>query len=466
MTERGRLRQRASERLRGALEEPVDIAFLAAFRGLFGGVMAVSMLRFIGYGWIDGLFVTPSLHFRYWPFHSLPVLAGTGLHVLFWGLLGCSVCVALGLFFRLASVLFVLGFLYLQLVDVTTYLNHYYLAVLLACLLALSPAGQAYSLDAWRGGGAAIRAVPGAWLWLLRFQVAVVYTFAALAKAHADWLLHGQPLGIWLAARTDTPLLGPLFMLPHAAVVMSWCGFLFDLTAPWLLSFRRTRPYAYALVLVFHALTRLLFPIGMFPVIMVLSALVFFPSDWPRALLAKLGAKGVSASGAPRVAGHGITAKPALVALGLFGLLQVLWPMRCLAYGGNVRWHEQGMRFSWRVMVREKNGSVTFYVRDTRTGRELTVSPHRYLTGLQEREMSGQPDLILQFAHFLHDEFAGRGMHDPEVRAEAWVSLNGRRAALLVDPTRDLAKVRDGLMPADWILDAPSGPPVVTALVR
>jgi hypothetical protein len=140
-------------------------------------------------------------------------------------------------------------------------------------------------------------------------------------------------------------------------------------------------------------------------------------------------------------------------------LVQVVWPLRCFAYGGDVRWHEQGMRFSWRVMVREKNGSVTFHVRQKRSGRVWQVSPHRYLTRLQEREMSSQPDLILQFAHFLRDDFERRGLGPVAVTVDAQASLNGRRMKPLIDPQVDLAQLEDGLWPASYILPAPTERP-------
>ena len=38
----------------------------------------------------------------------------------------------------------------------------------------------------------------------------MVYVFAGLAKLNADWLLDAQPLRIWLAARSDLPIVGPL----------------------------------------------------------------------------------------------------------------------------------------------------------------------------------------------------------------------------------------------------------------
>jgi len=447
---------------------PADGSWLAAFRVLYGLSMCVSMLRFIAYGWIDDAFVRPQFHFKYWGFGWVEALPARELHALFWILAGLALAVALGFCFRISALLFVAGFSYLQLIDVTTYLNHYYLASLLGLLLAVSPAQRVFSLDARLRPRLAERSLPAGWLYLFRFQVGVVYTFAGIAKAHTDWLIHAQPLRIWLGARTDLALLGPLFTYEWAPLMLSWAGFLFDSTIVLWLSWSRTRSLAYLFVVVFHFVTRMLFPIGMFPVIMVFSALVFFPPDWPWRLVARarrlFGAGAPAASALPAPVGESASTRArfgraaVLVALAYCGV-QLLLPLRFLAYGGNVRWHEQGMRFSWRVMVREKNGSITYWVRSLRTGRVWEVSPRRYLTRRQEREMSGQPDLILQLAHHIRDDFAQRGLGPVEVRAEALVSLNGRRVAPLIDPNVDLARVHDGVGRAHWVLSGPPAPP-------
>ncbi|MEI9952525.1 MAG: HTTM domain-containing protein [Pseudomonadota bacterium] len=451
--------------LGAALRRPVDSAWLAAFRVLFGLTLLTSTLRFLAYGWIDQLFVAPQFHFKYWGFSWVEVPPSGQLHALFWALAALCALVSLGLFFRAAALGLFVGFSYLQLLDVTTYLNHYYLASLLALLLACSPAGQTFSLDALWRPQIARSSVPTAWLYLFRFQVAVVYTFAGLAKAHSDWLFHAEPLRIWLLSRADAPVIGPILAQDWAAPVMSWAGFLFDTGIPWLLMVPRLRPFAYLLVIGFHAVTGLLFPIGMFPVIMVLSALLFFSPTWPRKLWARLPAR-------LRARLSATNAQPALApsssdrryrfwfALGAaYCLFQVAFPLRFLAYGGSVRWHEQGMRFSWRVMVREKNGSITFVVRAPHTGRTFYVAPHQYLTRLQEREMSSQPDLILQLAHRIRDDYAAKGIGPVEVRADTWVSLNGRAIHRLIDPNADLARIEDGFSKAYWILPEPSEPP-------
>ena len=457
MTEAGPGSRRAS-RLWAWLLAPHDIAGLVAFRVLLGLLIAVSSARFLAYGWVDVLFVKPRFHFTYWGFGWVPALPAPWMQALF-GLLGVlGLCLAVGLFYRPVVVLLFVAFAYVQLVDVTNYLNHYYLVNLLLGLLCFLPAHRAFSVDVWRRPALRREWIPAGYTWLLRFQVGVVYVFAGLAKLTPDWLLHAQPLHIWLSARTGLPLVGPWLDERWVAYAAAWSGFLFDTTIVAFLLVRRLRPFAFAAVIGFHAATSALFPIGMFPVIMITAALAFFEPSWPRRLLGRW---------APRFAPlreplvrPGWGARAALAAAVAYGLLQLALPLRTHLYAGNVLWHEQGMRFSWRVMAREKNGSVTFMVRDPRTGREWHVPPGQYLTRLQEREMAVQPDLILQLAHRIARDFEARGHGPVEVRADARVSLNGRSAALLIDPGVDLAKEEDGLAPKAWILPAPESPPV------
>lgn len=453
---------------------PVDTAALAAFRAIFGVVLAVSALRFLAFGWVDELLLRPRFLFKYDFFPWAEPLARGPLHALFWALVALSLCVAAGLFYRLSVVLLLVGFAYVQLLDVTNYLNHYYLVVLLLGLLAGMPLGRAYSLDALLFPRRRVTHFPVWCTYLLRFQVGVVYFYAGLAKCNADWLLGAQPLNLWLSARTHLPVAGRLLGELWVAYAMSWAGFCFDTSVPFWLSWRTSRPYAYAVVIVFHAVTQALFPIGMFPTIMVTSALVFFPPDWPRRLLRRPSAPPAPAplasaplaspgplvpSVPPAPAPPGLFARLALAAGLLWCTLQVALPLRSHLYGGNVLWHEQGMRFSWRVMLREKNGSVTYFVDDPGSGRAWIVSPREYLTDRQERDFSGQPDLIVQLARRIARDFRDRGYPDVRVRAEALVSLNGRRPAPLFDPQVDLTKVRDGFGPADYLLPAPTTPP-------
>src|SRR5690606_21042969 len=339
-------------------------------------------------------------------------------------------------------------------------LNHHYLVVLLGGLLVCVPANAAWSLDArWRP--ALRRTHVPAWIvWVVRFQIGVVYVFAGLAKAKSDWLFHAQPLNIWLAARTETPLIGAWFAEPSVALAMSWGGCLFDTTIVVWLSWARTRLPAYLVLIGFHGLTGYLFKIGMFPLIMTSSALIFFSPSWPRALLRRLGLPRLAAAPAGAGAGAPRPEPPGRLAVALISvhvLVQLALPLRHHAYPGPVLWNEDGMRFAWHVLVREKHGAVTF-VAAFEGGKRLEIPPRTYLTARQEREMGGQPDLILQLAHAIGRDLRARGYRDFRLPAIAHVSLNGRRPRLMIDPAVDLLEVRDR-GPRTWVLPAPDEPP-------
>jgi len=452
---------------RRTLGAPVDAASVAAFRIAFGLLMAASTARFVANGWVDRFF---GERHTFLPYPGLEGIAPPSPEVMLGVYIIAGVAalgVALGAAYRWSAAAFFVAFSWAELTDVTNYLNHYVLVSLLAALLVVMPLGGTWSVDAWLRPAVRRSHVPRWVLWTLRFQFAVVYLYAGLAKLEGDWLLHGQPLGIWLAARDDFPVLGAWFRVGWVPVAMSWAGCLHDLLVVPALLWRRTRALAFAVLVVFHALTGALFNIGIFPVLMPLGATLFFDPDWPRRWLP--GTLGRAADrGEARYAGYGRPlSRWGLGALAVYVAVQVLVPLRSHLYPGSVLWHEQGMRWSWRVMLREKSGSVTYRVRAAGWSREKELSPSRYLTPYQEREMSGQPDLIVQLARRIARDLEAGGARDVEVRADALVSLNGRPAARLVDPEVDLTRV--SLLdpaPASWILPPPEGPPLPSAGVR
>lgn len=443
--------------LGASLTRPVDAANLVVFRVLFGLLMAAGAVRFVASGWIDTLYLEPTWFFPYDGFEWVNVWPRAGMIAHFSVVAVSALFVALGLFYRVAIVVFVVSFAWAQLFDVTNYLNHYYLVVVVGFWLSLMPLSGLWSLDRRLGLSKARETVPAWMLYAVRFQLVVVYFYAALAKAQPDWLVHGQPLAIWLAARDELPLLGGLFRLDAAPVVMSWAGFLYDLTIWVFLLIPRTRLVAYGVVVVFHTMTHVLFDIGLFPFIMTIATLVFFAPNWPRRWLR---ASEVDLSGPPAPTRWTWRSRLAAPLLGLFVLFQLLFPLRHYAMAGDVLWNEQGMRWSWKVMVRAKRGSVTYRVKVDGRSREWQVSPQDYLHWRQANEMSAQPDLIWKLARHIGRDFEQRGYAGVEVRVDALASLNGRTSARLIDPDVDLYAVHfSSWATPDWILVAPSEPP-------
>jgi hypothetical protein len=317
------------------------------------------------------------------------------------------------------------------------------------------PAGRYFSLDAHLNPARWRNEVPRWTVDALRLLMGIVYFYAGLAKLNSDWLVHAMPLRIWLPAKNDLPLIGPLLGQTWVAYAFSWFGAFYDLTVPFFLLNRRTRLWAYITVVVFHVLTAVLFPIGMFPYVMMVAALVFFPAAAHERFLARLrgwwntppaARPSLPLVYAPR------TRQALLLVLGVFFVVQLLLPFRYLLYPHELFWTEEGYRFSWRVMLMEKMGQVQFKVVDSETGQARLVNNDEHLSVLQEKMMSTQPDMLVQFAHYLRDYYARRGVKAPKVYADAYVSLNGRLGKSFVDPTVDLARVTDDLRPKPWIL--------------
>jgi vitamin K-dependent gamma-carboxylase len=431
-----------------ALFAPVDIASLVAFRIAFGALMVVAIGRYFAHDWIGQFFVVPRVFFPYPGLAWIVPLPAPAMYGLFAALGVAAVCVTVGFWYRPAILLFCLGFTYVHLIDRTNYLNHYYLISLLSALLVFLPVHRAGSLDVWRKPKWRVSTVSAWIVWLLRFQLAVVYVFGAVAKINPDWLLQAQPLRIWLGANVDLPMIGRWIEPPWVAHACSYAGLLFDAAIVPLLLWRRTRLAAYAAVLAFHVCTALLFPIGLFPWLMIALTPIFFEPDWPRRWVARRRLV-VEPAVAPALT---LRRRLGMAGLAAYALVQIAVPLRHVLYAGDLHWSEEGFRFAWQIMVMEKYGRAVFTVTDPVSGLSWRVVPGEMLTPLQSRMMATQPDLVLAFAHELARDYSARVGHTVEVRSRVLVTLNGRPSRLLVDPSVDLARLPEGAAARAWLL--------------
>jgi hypothetical protein len=420
-------------KISNTLRERVRATPFSVFRAVFGLLMAFGAVRFIWLGWIEDHYVNPVFHFKYYGFEwvepfSLPILYGIHYVMIFSAF---GVMMGTKWIYRVSAILLFLTFTYTELIDLTYYLNHYYYVSIVCALLCIIPSPPAI----WD-----TQALIPRWVIVIfKLQIAIVYIYAGLAKINYDWLILALPLKIWLPAHDTIPVIGPIFTWAVTPYLFAWFGMLYDSLIVFFLLYKRTRVYAYITVIIFHGLTGLLFQIGIFPLVMIGSTLIFFD----------FGSKKVDTSSKAKPISN---RERVLATVLIFHFtFQLLFPWRFLLYEGNMFWTEQGYRFGWRVMLMEKAGTATFYVKDSQTGREGIVDNREFLNPHQEKQMAMQPDMILQFAHFLGNHYAKKGLHEPEVRAEVYVTLNARPSQLLVDPNIDLMKESDSFKAKKWI---------------
>jgi hypothetical protein len=197
-----------------------------------------------------------------------------------------------------------------------------------------------------------------------------------------------------------------------------------------------------------------LFRIGVFPWLMLGATFIYFPPDTPRRVLEwlKILPRTMAPTESPRAHFSSRRRGVVLALVGAYLLAQVLIPFRHFLYPGNVHWTEEGHRFSWHMKLRSKDGDAMFYLASPSRGKQWTADPKKLLPPSACEEMVTHPDMILQYGHFLAEQKRREGIADVEVRARVAVSLNGRAAQLMIDPTVDLAKKKRSLRHASWIL--------------
>jgi len=438
------------------LSKKSEAATLAVFRVFFGLMMVWSLLRFWYNGWIESLYLEPSFHFSYYGFEWVkPIGNWTYLLFVICGI--TALFVTLGYKYRLSIVVFFLSFTYIELMDKTTYLNHYYFISILSFLLIFLPANAYFSLDAMGNTKRRFQFIPRWNVDAIKVLLVIVYVYAGLAKLNSDWLVEALPLKIWLPVKADTPLIGELLGEPWVHYMFSWFGALYDLTIPFFLLYKPTRKVAFFFVVVFHILTRLLFNIGMFPYIMIVSTLIFFDSPLHQQILNFLSRllrikTKVFDNGLSYAMSSGLRRNTVYGVVSLFLLVQLLLPWRYLAYPGELFWTEEGYRFSWRVMLMEKAGYAQFKIVDGKTGQWFYVDNTDFLTPFQEKQMSFQPDFILEYAHYLKDHFESQGHKNIEIYVESKVTLNGRRSTTYVDPNVNLVSEEESFRHKKWII--------------
>jgi hypothetical protein len=436
------------------LKAPVHIAPLAVLRIAFGSIMLVSTLRFIFKGWVYAFYIKPPFHFTFYGFDWVKVPPGIGVYVLFGILVLAAAMVTIGLFYRAAIIAFFLCFTYVELLDKTTYLNHYYFISVMAFLMIWVPAHRYFSVDVWRRPKLAVTRIPAWAINIFKLQLVLVYFFAGLSKLNYDWLIAAMPLKIWLPANADMPIIGRLLTQAWTAYLFSWFGAIFDLFIGFLLLNNRYRRWGYALVIIFHLSTGLLFKIGMFPYIMICVTIIFFSEKthiriitFLKLLLPK------AKTYIPNKDYHIPAFKARLIGLilTLHFIIQLIMPFRFLMYSGKLYWTEEGYRFSWRVMLMEKGGTIFFHVKDPATGRRSEIINSQYLSTFQENQMATQPDMILQYAHFLAAEYEKKGIQNPIITADSYVTLNGSGSRLYIDSTVNLATEQETFGHKKWI---------------
>lgn len=376
----------------GQLSREVDGASLAVVRMVSAATLFVLSVGVLVTGRVPEMFMSLGVHFQYPLATLVKPLPGNLPYAHMVIIAVTAAAVFVGWRTRLTSVLLCAATLYWFLLDPLYYEDGYYLLALISILVAWLPVNRWMSVD--RQIGRETRATVLGWQpWLVQMQLLFVYVFSGVSKLNSDWL-SGAPL-VERFAVADSPVGA------QAAIGIAWGVMLLQLSLGFLLLWRPSRGVGLVLMTLLHVADRLWLHIGVAPVLLWALSFVFCAPDWPRRIVARLapaitqlpflqsawnaarrigGAvdaafawfddspvfkkraparRSGSPAAEPKTRGETMRGEATKYCVVAWLTLQLLLPLRYLAYPGNPRWTDEGRLFAWWGETYDKQGDLS-----------------------------------------------------------------------------------------------------------
>ncbi|XP_077505584.1 gamma-glutamyl carboxylase [Amblyomma americanum] len=370
-----------------------------------------------------------------------------------------AVGITTGAFFRKSCLAFLLPYWFIFLLEKSRWNNHTYLYGLIAMLLSVTGAHRLWSIDCWRKQFLRNTDIPRWNYVLLRSQVFLVYFIAGLKKTDRDWIGGHSMEGLGRHWVFD------LFKLVLTeeqvdSYVVHWGGFLLDLTVGFLMVASAVRPFGVLFCVLFNAMNSRMFSIGMFPYVMIVLSTIFFDCSWPKKLSAALPqriknlipdlcaprpdmnncwypaqSKGNDPCAGSRWAERRLRRwRLTTFFLCLHLALQLFLPYSHGLTKGYNTWTQGSYGYSWDMMIHKwRPVHVKLLLYDNATHKAHFLDPEKFTNSTRWHH---QADMVVQFAHCIRNRVRQEfGMRDVEIYVDVWMSLNGRFAQRMYDPT-------------------------------
>lgn len=430
-----------------SLFRQIDNSALILFRMLFGFLFACETFGAVLTGWVKHNFLLPEFTYSFIGFEWLQPLPGYGMYFYYFAMGVLSIAVMLGYRYRWSVGLLTLLWSGTYFMQKTSYNNHYYLLMLVGLILFFLPANRYASLDVKQKRVEEKLSMPFWCAYVMIFQMAIVYFFATIAKFYPDWL-DGAYTRILFFDIAQGSWINSVFRQHWFCLFIAYAGIAFDgLIVPMLL-YKRTRTLAVIAAFVFHLFNSVFLKIGIFPYFALSFALFFYPPETIRALFFK--SKPVFVAETISVLNQG--KRIVYLFFVPYFILQLLLPVRHWFIKGDVLWTEEGHRLSWRMMLRERSGTIHFRILDKKTKTLIPDTFEQHLTHIQWSEMATKPDMIWQTAQQIKKYYLIKGV-EVSVFADSYVSVNRKPSRQLIDPNVDLTSVEwDWFSHSDWVL--------------
>ncbi len=442
-------------RFREKLAAPQDAASLALFRITFGIMMLYHYVGSWNKGHFHDEYLSSDLQFTYAFATWLPKLPEPYLIGAYWALIVFAFLFTVGFAYRTSIILFTLLQTYFFFVEAANYLNHMYMAWLLAVLLCCVPAAKIWSIDSWlhnRNSANTPHATIPYWcIAIFAIQLEIILLYAGIAKINPEWL-GGYTLRAWLQSSRYWDIVQYAFSYEFVIMCATYTAILIHLVGAPLLLFKKTRVYAFFAYCGFHFANHYLFPaISIFPFMTITATTLVLDPSWPRKMLVIFNQdfgivrsmrtyKESALKPMSKTVQYGFGS-----ALTIWLIIQAIIPARHYVLDGYVYWDRLGHQFSWQMMLIDREVdkrwsriSVCSTYNDKPKCHWVQLKHH--LGKEARKELFKYPDLTIQFAHFMRHKYEEHGYEN--IKVYAWIaqSISGRKLQYFFYPDADLSR--------------------------
>ena len=342
-----------------------------------------------------------------WAILPTPYLIGLALLMI----IG-SIGIMSGYRFKYACLAFTLPYSYIFLVRLNNFNNHYYLIILIGLLLLVTDADKKISLSSTDSPSSLI---PKWQLDILQFQVIIPYIFSGLHKLlNSDWRSGNALLNQVMEYSFFPRLISPLTQ----SMIASNIGALIDLCIAPLLIFKKTRPLATITLILFHitnkwilysGLSSLSSSIGVFPILGIISIVVFWEEDQLLAGIKKIQTAS-SKFLTPSIQLKSQTTtiiKPYLTSLLL--IIIALLPLYYYIAKPNFRW-DNTIFGTWAQSSFKANSGLNIYYQHNQTGEWILFHPSQPLLPPQEKALL-TPHGVIAVTTYIDSQMKSKGLY-------------------------------------------------------
>ena len=98
----------------------------------------------------------------------------------------------------------------------------------------------------------------------------------------------------------------------------------------------------------------------------------------------------------------------------------------------------------------QKNVQMLFEIKNPYTGEVRYAPPEDYLNIPQMNKLARNPDMVLQYCHYIRNLVIKNAGFFPEILATVKVGINGREYKDFLNPDIDLAKIKEFEPSYNW----------------